>query len=79
VTSGILNKIQVVVDDIWSWLTTVYNMYGPPEALLSLKLQSLRNFHSLYEELCAEIWRIHRSILTAFGYIIYSLLMDMDG
>ncbi|KAG1863907.1 hypothetical protein F4604DRAFT_1929029 [Suillus subluteus] len=76
-----LNKVATVIRDVLRWLPIVYDICGPPPITPSLQLSDLRSlqtFHGSYSEGATELWRVRRSVLIAWGYIIYSLSIKQD-
>jgi hypothetical protein len=75
ITSAFLKNIETTVADTLSWLDVVFAAYGNPSLDINLlHVESLRKFQGSHNDICTEVWKIRRTVLIAWGYIVYSLL-----
>lgn len=79
ITSSFLKNLETTVKDTISWLNVVFEAYGSSSVDLKLShLDSLRVFQGSYKEISTELWKLRRSVLVAWGYIIYSFLSTAE-
>ncbi|KAG2038741.1 hypothetical protein BDR03DRAFT_1009492 [Suillus americanus] len=81
ISPAFLNKVATVIRDALRWLPTLYAISGTPPVPPSLQLSDLRpleSFHGSYDEGATEVWRVRRSVLITWGYVIYSLSIRQD-
>ncbi|KAG1722152.1 hypothetical protein EDB19DRAFT_1916829 [Suillus lakei] len=77
ITMAFFKKVETTIVDTLSWLTVKFDIYGNPPIEPSLNLldmELLRLFEGSYSEVSMELWKLHRSVLVAWGYLIYCLV-----
>ncbi|KAG2341420.1 hypothetical protein BDR05DRAFT_1001799 [Suillus weaverae] len=75
ITSSFLKNIEATMEDMIFWLNIVFDAYGSSSVDLNLsQVDSLSVFQGSYKEISTELWKLRRSVLIAWGYIIYLLL-----